>query len=166
MNRHDRKHPHKELRALLETRFSTDSAVRDAHARDASYHRGALPDAVAFPKTNAEVSEIVKICAKDNIPIVPYGTGTGVEGAVVATEGTLCIALNERRAEQHPPRQSRRQRRYRPSGCNTPAIEHTSHRDWHTTPLLCRSGGRCLIRWDGSDARIGYKCCPIRHDAR
>ena len=95
MSQHNLKHPHKELRALLGTRFSTDRTVRDAHARDASYHRGALPDAVAFPKTNAEVAEIVKICAKYKIPIVPYGTGTGVEGAVVATKGVLCIALNE-----------------------------------------------------------------------
>ena len=68
---------------------------RRARRRDASYHRGALPDAVAFPKTNAEVADIVKICVKYNIPIIPYGTGTGVEGAVVATEGALCIALNE-----------------------------------------------------------------------
>ena len=95
MNQHDLKNSHKELCALLGKRFSTDSAVRDAHARDASYHRGALPEAVAFPKTDAEVADIVKICAKYNIPIIPYGTGTGVEGAVVATEGTLCIALNE-----------------------------------------------------------------------
>ena len=95
MNRHDLKHPHKKLRTLLGTRFSTEDTVRDAHARDASYHRGARPDAVAFPKTNAETSEIVEICAKYKIPIIPYGTGTGVEGAVVATEGALCIALNE-----------------------------------------------------------------------
>ena len=95
MNQHNLKHPYKELRALLGTRFSTDSAVRDAHARDASYHQGALPDAVAFPETNVEVADIVKICAKHKIPIIPYGTGTGVEGAVVATEGALCIALNE-----------------------------------------------------------------------
>ena len=95
MNQHNLKHPHKELRALLGTRFTTDDAVRDAHARDASYHQGALPDAVAFPKTNAEVSDIVRICAKYKMPIIPYGTGTGVEGAVVATEGALCIALNE-----------------------------------------------------------------------
>ena len=95
MNQHNLKHPHKELRALLGTRFSTDSATRDAHARDASYHRGTLPEAVAFPKTNAEVAEIVKICANANIPIIPYGTGTGVEGAVVANDGAICIALNE-----------------------------------------------------------------------
>ena len=95
MNGHDLRQPHQELRSLLGTRFSTDAAVRDAHARDASYHRGTLPDAVTFPKTNAEVSDIVKICAKYKIPIIPYGTGTGVEGAVVATEDTLCISLNE-----------------------------------------------------------------------
>ena len=95
MNQYDLKHSHKELRALLGKRFSTDSAIRDAHARDASYHRGTLPDAVAFPKTNAEVAEIVKVCAKYKMPIVPYGTGTGVEGAVVTTEGALCIALNK-----------------------------------------------------------------------
>ena len=95
MNQHDLKNSHKELRSLLNTRFSTDDAVRDAHARDASYHQGALPHAVAFPKTNAEISEIVKICAKSNIPIIPYGTGTGVEGAVVAAKNALCIALNE-----------------------------------------------------------------------
>ena len=88
-------HTLKDLYDLLGPRFSTESTVRDAHARDASYHRGTLPDAVVFPKTNAEVAEIVKICAKYKIPIVPYGTGTGVEGAVVTTENTLCIALNE-----------------------------------------------------------------------
>ena len=95
MSQHNLKHAHKEFHDLLGTRFSTDSAVRDAHAHDASYHQGALPDAVVFPKTNAEVAAIVKICAKYKTPIIPYGTGTGVEGAVVATEDTLCIALNE-----------------------------------------------------------------------
>ena len=89
MNQHNLNHTHKELRALLGTRFSTDDTVRDAHARDASYHRGALPDAVAFPKTNTEVADIVKICAKHKIPIIPYGTGTGVEGAVVTADGSI-----------------------------------------------------------------------------
>ena len=71
MNQHDLINPHKELRSVLGARFSTDDAVLNAHARDASYHSGALPDAVAFPKTNSEVSEIVKICANYSIPIIP-----------------------------------------------------------------------------------------------
>ncbi len=86
---------HRELCSLLGARFSTDSDVRDTHARDASYHIGTSPDAVVFPETDEEVSAIVKVCSKYNIPIIPYGTGTGVEGAVVANEGTICVSLKE-----------------------------------------------------------------------
>ncbi len=93
----DQKSPqhHRELCSLLGTRFSTDSDVREAHASDASYHHGSLPEAVTFPQTNTEVSEIVKICSKYNMPIIPYGTGTGVEGAVVTNDDTVCISLKE-----------------------------------------------------------------------
>ncbi|MCY4402543.1 MAG: FAD-binding protein [Candidatus Poribacteria bacterium] len=86
---------HKELRSLLGTRFITDRTVRETHATDASYHKGSIPDAVVFPKSNAEVSKIVKCCDKYKIPIIPYGTGTGVEGAVVCIEDALCVSLNE-----------------------------------------------------------------------
>ena len=86
---------HRELCSLLGARFSTDSDVRGAHARDASYHIGTIPDAVVFPETDEEVSAIVKVCSKYNIPIIPYGTGTGVEGAVVSNEGTICVSLKE-----------------------------------------------------------------------
>ena len=93
----DQKSPqyYRELCSLLGTRISTEKDVREAHASDASYHHGSLPEAVTFPQTNTEVSEIVKICSKYNIPIIPYGTGTGVEGAVVARDGTVCISLRE-----------------------------------------------------------------------
>ncbi len=89
------KKAHNELRALLGTQFNTDHGTREVHARDASYHRGPLPAAVAFPKTNTQVVHIVKICAKYNIPIVPYGTGTGVEGAVIPIDGALSISLKQ-----------------------------------------------------------------------
>ena len=95
MNAHNSPQYHRELCSLFGPRFSTDSVVRETHARDASYHHGSLPAAGAFPETNEEVSEIVKICSKYNIPIIPYGTGTGVEGAVVADEDTICISLRE-----------------------------------------------------------------------
>ena len=95
MNDHNSPQHHKQLRSLLGSRFSTDIDVRGAHARDASYHLGSLPEVVTFPKTNEEVCEIVKICSKKHIPIIPYGTGTGVEGAVVAGDGTICISLKE-----------------------------------------------------------------------
>ena len=53
------------------------------------------PHAVAFPHSNAEVSQIVQICARYSVPIVPFGTGTGVEGAVVAIRGGICVDLTQ-----------------------------------------------------------------------
>ncbi|WP_455372409.1 FAD-binding oxidoreductase [Limibacillus halophilus] len=80
-----------ELRALLGDRLSTAEAVREHHGNDVSYHEGALPDAVAFARTNEEVSEIVKICARHKVPLVPFGTGTSLEGHIAALAGGVCL---------------------------------------------------------------------------
>lgn len=82
-----------ELSALLETRLSTAQAVREHHGKDLTYHAGAAPDAVAFPNSTEEVAAIVRICARHKIPIVPYGTGTSLEGHIAALHGGVCIDL-------------------------------------------------------------------------
>ena len=84
-----------ELHNLLGDRLTTAKEVREDHAKDVSHHLPHPPHAVAFPHTNSEVSQIVKICAKHSVPIVPFGTGTGVEGAVVAIHGGVCIDLTQ-----------------------------------------------------------------------
>ena len=85
----------KELQSLLGNRLSTAEDVRACHAKDVSHHPPHLPHAVAFPRDNREVSSICELCARYHTPIVPFGTGTGVEGAVVPTHGGICIALSE-----------------------------------------------------------------------
>jgi D-lactate dehydrogenase (cytochrome) len=82
------------LHNLLGDRFSTAAPVRDRHGRDASYHPCVAPDAVAFAQTTEEVSEIVKLCARHTVPIIPFGTGTGIEGSVVALRGGVCIDIS------------------------------------------------------------------------
>ncbi len=82
-----------ELSALLETRLSTAQAVREHHGKDLTYHAGAAPDAVAFPNSTEEVAAIVRICARHKVPIVPYGTGTSLEGHIAALHGGVCIDL-------------------------------------------------------------------------
>src|SRR6516165_6662617 len=82
------------LHQLLGDRLSTTLAVREQHGRDASYHPCVPPDAVAFAQSTAEVSEIVKICARHKVPIIPFGSGTGLEGHVVALRGGVCIDLS------------------------------------------------------------------------
>jgi D-lactate dehydrogenase (cytochrome) len=79
---------------FLGERLSTVESVRQHHGRDASYHPCAPPDAVAFAQSTEEVSQIVKVCAHYKVPIVPYGSGTGLEGHVLALQGGVTIDLS------------------------------------------------------------------------
>ncbi|WP_169568047.1 FAD-binding oxidoreductase [Sneathiella limimaris] len=85
----------KELTALLGERCSTSQAVRDQHGKDESWHELCAPDLVCFAKSTEEVSEIVKICAKHKIPVVPFGAGTSLEGHINAVEGGVSLDLNQ-----------------------------------------------------------------------
>jgi D-lactate dehydrogenase (cytochrome) len=82
-----------ELKALLGERVSTNPTVRDTHGKDESWHHPHRPDAVVFPNTTEEVSEIVKICAKYKMPIVAYGTGTCLEGNVIPHHGGAVVDM-------------------------------------------------------------------------
>lgn len=84
-----------ELRVLLGERASTSASVLANRSRDESYHKPRPPDAVCLPHSTAEVAEIVKICAAHITPIIPFGTGTGVEGNAIALHGGICIDLSQ-----------------------------------------------------------------------
>jgi D-lactate dehydrogenase (cytochrome) len=82
-----------ELADLLGDRFVTSDVARAEHACDVSRHDPLPPDAVAFPISTAEVSRIVRRCADAGVPVIPFGTGTAVEGGVIATHGGVSIDL-------------------------------------------------------------------------
>ncbi len=82
-----------ELRALLGDRASTTDAMREHHSRDESWHPAAPPDAVVFPTSTDEVSRVMQICAIHRVPVIPFGTGSGLEGHVNAIRGGVCIDL-------------------------------------------------------------------------
>jgi D-lactate dehydrogenase (cytochrome) len=79
------------LRALLGDRLSTGSSILEMHGRDEAYTAPALPDAVAFPETTQEVSDIVRICAKSGCPVIPFGVGTSLEGHIIPIHGGISI---------------------------------------------------------------------------
>ncbi|PWC54304.1 FAD-linked oxidase C-terminal domain-containing protein [Azospirillum sp. TSO22-1] len=83
-----------ELRALLGDRLSTSGPVREHHGKDESYHPVMPPDAVAFATSTEEVSAIVKVCARHRLPIIPFGTGTSLEGGVAALKGGVTIDVS------------------------------------------------------------------------
>ncbi len=51
------------------------------------------PEAVVLPRTTAEVVAVVKLCAEQNLPIIPRGAGTSLSGAVLPVGGGVVIAL-------------------------------------------------------------------------
>ncbi len=46
---------------------------------------------MCFVKSTDEVSAILAICHRFSVPVIPYGTGTGMEGQVTAPRGGVCI---------------------------------------------------------------------------
>ncbi len=84
-----------ELKQLLGPRATDAAAVRDHHSRGESYHVPAPPDIVCFPRTTEEVAEGLKLSARYQVPVVPFGAGTSLEGHVHAIKGGITIDLRE-----------------------------------------------------------------------
>jgi D-lactate dehydrogenase (cytochrome) len=82
-----------ELKSMLGDRLSTAASVREQHGKDESYHPTVAPDAVAFARSTDEVAAIVRICARHKVPVIPFGTGTSLEGGLAALEGGVSIDL-------------------------------------------------------------------------
>jgi D-lactate dehydrogenase (cytochrome) len=84
-----------ELTTLLGKRASVALIQREQHSVGESYHPAALPDIVCFPHSTEEVSAILKISQRYQLPVVPFGAGTSVEGHVNALHGGITIDLRE-----------------------------------------------------------------------
>ncbi|MEE2687892.1 MAG: FAD-linked oxidase C-terminal domain-containing protein [Pseudomonadota bacterium] len=80
-----------ELREVLGDRVSTSASVREHHGNAEDYIPVAPPDAVCFANSTEEVAKIVQLCARDKIPVIPFGTGTSLEGHVQALRGGITI---------------------------------------------------------------------------
>ena len=84
-----------ELKKIFNGRFSTSISTRTNYARGEDTYDPILSKAVVFPETNEEVSKILALCNKHKIPVVPFGTGTSLEGNVVGNEKGITISLEK-----------------------------------------------------------------------
>lgn len=81
-------------RGFLGDRLSTNAAVREQHARGEDSTAPTLPDAVAFVQTTEEVSRLVKLCHQHEVPVVPFGAGTSLEGHVNPVRAGISLDLS------------------------------------------------------------------------
>ena len=84
-----------ELKRILHDRISTSESTRTTYARGEDTYDPILSKAVVFPETNEEVSKILSLCNQHKIPVVPFGTGTSLEGNVVGNEKGITISLEK-----------------------------------------------------------------------
>lgn len=80
-----------QLREKLGERVVTARSDRDLHGQSETHFTPAPPDAVVYPETTQEVAEIVKICAAAGCPVIPWGTGTSLEGHSLAVNGGVTV---------------------------------------------------------------------------
>ncbi len=84
-----------ELTNLLKDRFSLSQSTRANYARGEDTYDPILSQAVVFPETNEEVSGILKLCNNHKVPVVPFGTGTSLEGNVVGNDKGITVSLEK-----------------------------------------------------------------------
>src|SRR5262249_35099403 len=83
------------LAARFGNRVVTSQAVREQHANTTTWIDNEPPDAVVFPQVVEDVQEVVRICARHRVPVIPFGTGTSLEGHVNAPFGGVSIDFRD-----------------------------------------------------------------------
>ena len=83
------------LTAQFGNRLVTSQAVREQHANTTTWIENQAPDAVVFPQTTADVQAIVRACAAHRVPVIPFGTGTSLEGHINAPFGGVSVDFRD-----------------------------------------------------------------------
>jgi D-lactate dehydrogenase (cytochrome) len=84
-----------DLAAAFGNRLVTSLAVRQQHANTVTWHANEPPDGVVFAQSTDDVQQVVRICARHGVPVIPFGTGTSLEGHVNAPFGGISIDFKD-----------------------------------------------------------------------
>jgi D-lactate dehydrogenase (cytochrome) len=81
-----------ELKTLLPSiEISENHTILEHHSKDESYHQPVNPDVVVFPKNTAEISKILKFAHDYQVPVVPFGAGSSLEGQPIPLSAGISI---------------------------------------------------------------------------
>jgi D-lactate dehydrogenase (cytochrome) len=93
------RHVPEELLTELQTRFgancSTAMVIREQHGRDESaFTHVPPPAAVVFAENTKDVADAVKLAAKYQVPVIPFGVGSSLEGHLLAVQGGISVDVS------------------------------------------------------------------------
>lgn len=79
------------LRQYMPDRVATGDAICRQHANTLTWIENQPPDAVVWPQSTQDVIDIVNLARAANVPLIPFGAGTSLEGHVNAPYGGICL---------------------------------------------------------------------------
>jgi D-lactate dehydrogenase (cytochrome) len=84
------------LIAALQSRFgvncSTAQVIREQHGRDESaFTTVPPPAAVVFAESTQDVADAIKFAAQYQVPVIPFGVGSSLEGHLLAVQGGISV---------------------------------------------------------------------------
>ena len=82
------------LAARFGAQFSTAQAVREQHGRDEGSLQAPPPSAVVFAESTQDVADAVKLASQYDVPVIPYGAGSSLEGHLLAIQGGISIDVS------------------------------------------------------------------------
>jgi len=83
-----------EIKSIKDNKLSTNRNILEQHSRGEDYFLPQLPDAVFYAHSTNDVQDVVKICAKNKTPLIPFGSGTSLEGHILPVNGGISIDLS------------------------------------------------------------------------
>ncbi len=87
-----------EAGTFLGDRITTNAGLRDHHSHGQDPQPPVQPDAVAFIETTEEAARLLALCHAQGVPVVPFGTGTSLEGHVTPVRGGISLDLSRMNA--------------------------------------------------------------------
>ncbi len=75
--------------------IKTSEGVRKEHSQCEAHFEEFLPDAVVYADSTDQVAKILKICNEELCPIVPWGTGTSLEGHALPLKGGISLNMSK-----------------------------------------------------------------------
>ena len=86
------------LQARFGDRCSTARAVREQHGRDESPFDVPPPEVVVYCESTDDVAAVVALADRHAVPVIPFGTGSSLEGQLLAVQGGVSIDLGRMNA--------------------------------------------------------------------
>jgi glycolate oxidase len=85
-----------ELKGIVaEDQIISDGEILDIYSRDESEDLSFLPSVVIFPRSELEVSKIMEVASRYEIPVTPRGGGTGLSGGALPIRGGIVLSLEK-----------------------------------------------------------------------